>query len=435
MSTSPNTAADFSAGNVKIADGNLIYKTGFLFFSHTHSCPIDAIGSIRARKTWWGFGSPEVIIREFNVTGEESTYSLKHTFKISGNKFDALYKAIAAQGTAPVFSQALQLVVCGDKVLSPSQIPGAAKELLGKNDSVWIYNDRVITDNKRYPSNDLAIPYIHFLKQDGKLTNWGYKARSYAEGLSKKAFTTFKEAIRKLGAPIGGDPGKTYEGKKGWFGLKFWQRKESLTVGKEGVTFEYRKGKKNESIYLPYVDMASIGKGKKLNIYGAQNIISKCNFPSEAREAVRKNFKSDFTDFTGEVMKSRFMLLGLIKLWARPKHGSIEYSNTGLLIHPSEAELKADRKNKSLLIAPDMKIEMENVDGYYRKGRKLIIVVNSGNVREWNKDQNEGYFNILYFQKQCGAGALASTLSDKCPNTFGAYTRGELKKMLKNHKF
>ncbi|MGM9822583.1 MAG: hypothetical protein ACI30D_08360 [Muribaculaceae bacterium] len=425
--TTTNGNIAFKAGDVELREGRLCYKG--------YSIAVDDIAVMSPYNTMLSSGvriMGSTILERSLI--KDSVYQFE--IKIAQNEIPALFKAVKECGTAPMFSDKLKLVVGGDVILRPKDIDTLATKDLPKDCSVWCYDEFVIISGLSDLKDRAEIKDIRFFKTEGKKVRFGYEHQYTINKLSKEAISALKEELIKLGAPIGAEikDGTKYNGSKPWFGLKFWVRDETLTIAPKILVFNYSKGSKSDSIFLPIADVTSVlNKGSKLYILGKQNIISKSNFGSKVRKNLKAQFAEASKGYTGKSMFSRFKLLGIIPLWERSKKGRIDYSDKGLLISPSKVDLEHDEQKDNPRLATCMKIDMENVMGYYRKGKKFFIVVNTGNIRYDDPDQLKGYSSWLAFEKMTGAKELASKLEKSAQHL--SISKSELKNWAKKYKF
>ena len=121
-----------------------------------------------------------------------------------------------------------------------------------------------------------------------------------------------------------------------------WRTKERVILRESGILFEQKKGKKIDTIYLPYEEINSHSMKNniltgKLVIYGSQNIVAKRRFSKATISELRKIFK-DLNKKTIKGSKSMcyYCFLGIIPVLRRPSKGKIVYNDEGISIKPSK---------------------------------------------------------------------------------------------------
>lgn len=421
-----NSNPSFKAGDIEIRDGVL--------YCGRRSIPVNDIAVIFPIK------SQEVKI--MGLTEQKNNLIIKSVTefdcKVPENQIPDLFKAVRDCGTAPIFSDRLKLVVGGDQILRPAQIDSLRPGTLPKQGSVWCYDDCAIIAGSGELKDLAVIKDIRFFKTTKEGALFGYDIRYEVPKLSQDAAAALKQEFIKLGAPIGStEKGRTFEGNKPWFGLKFWVRDEKLTLTSDSIIFEYSKGKKTESIFLPVADITSVAnKGSRLRVFGKQNILSKCKFSSEARKALMASCENATKEYTGKRIINQFKLLGIFPLWSRKKYGYIDYSSKGMIIRPSDKDLEIDKESKDPTLSMSMKVDMKDVLDCYRKKKNVFIVFTTGNVRELsNKEQSEGYAHYLAFKNMCGAKEFVMTVSNEAEKLNKNYSKDKIKDWAKAYKF
>lgn len=418
MATITNKPSIFTTGTVKAENGRLKWKNG-LILSTNHNIPIEHVVAVVPKKKWYQLRT-RVVIRVANV--DKTSY--RETIKMYKDQVLPLMTALKEHG-AHAFSERLEMAICGKHtVKNPMEL--ANLPLSSAPDSVWIYDNHAYVEELLAPRIDNFEEEITFFKREGKNLIFGKKTKYRLEKFSKASADALKQQLIKHGAKLGSAhaaEGDTFKG-----GFKFFCfNKEYLTVAPDGITFEVRKWKKSESIFLPYTDIAAnLSKGK-LEIYGKQNILSKRKFPSEVREVINKEFKKVGEDYVKDTVKSYFKFLGFLPLWSRPSYGSIGYSEKGIVLVPN----KKDRKDSKIKV---LKLDVQDIFGIYRKGNKLFIFGTTGNYREYgNLEQNKEFLQYFGFRKMSGAAKLVDTLKDKLHDYEGG--RKALKKFSKTYQF
>ena len=428
MTKITNKPLFFLSGDVKLVDGKLTWKQGWLSLIGGGKNEVE-IASLKVLKVSKGVLNPHITLGG-KKPGHDSPfpdYDFLFTIKLPKSQVSALIQLIRETvPNAPVFSGDLEKVMCGKGIYKPQALFAAEPAYLPDCESVWCYNDRAIVADENGTS-PVYYKDIRFFNQSKEGVLFGYQKKYSVKKLRGDAAKALKEVLISHGAELHGTmEGETYKGSKG---LCFWKRNEELVVGKDGVSFSYSKGKKSDSLYLPYKDIVAVGKGSKLTIFGKQNIISETSFSSEARKAIAARVAEHAQGYAKKYVKSYFKLLGLIPLWSRPSYGQIGYSEKGVVI----ILRKKDRKEGKL--PPVISAPMENVHAYHRKGKNFVIVVSSGNVREFNEEQLQGHVHYIGFSKMSGAGDLLSTIKNNAKKLFESTSKDDVKKAFKNYKF
>lgn len=149
--------------------------------------------------------------------------------------------------------------------------------LFGREDKITFYNDglveykmtRKLLRNKSVTLNVKDVTFYvdetgFFTKLLGKRQVYfgGKDAQLHAVGLTAADLTGIKEALTKLGSPIG-ESGTSY---RCWNlkSITSWFRKEYVTLTESGVTYKF----KNEMSYIPYSEIKDAIANTSLLTFG-----------------------------------------------------------------------------------------------------------------------------------------------------------------------
>ncbi len=431
----------FIEGDVTLEGDTLQWETGFFIFKRKHSVNLrNLYGLLPYRKLW--NNHPRVALFDYDeqrlLPGVNQRLKLKSTEDVEN-----LIKLIKETGLAPVYSNDVSYATANDTEEIDSLLSG--ESILAKSsDLVLCYSEHAygcsVWGRKLVLTNRIPYNEIEFVS-NGKTLYFGGKKHQY---ISKKSFTKedvndLREKLSLKGAKIGNVTGTKYDSVFAISNLwkkSRWFRKESITVGDDAILYEYSKGKKSDSIYLPF-DTVYFSECKKniltgtIKVFGTQNVEPICRFSNEAVSAVKETLGSvKIPD--GECYCSYAWFLKIFPLWPKNKCGRILLSTPSdsdsapaLIITPS----KEDKDNKNTKAC---RIECSDITGYASQKKHWCSffvqdVIVSG-YENFRKDQGgtEVFFKFRKFKNGSG---LINRLKELQPNPVNS--KSDMRKLLK----
>ncbi|MCM1224912.1 MAG: hypothetical protein NC217_02360 [Muribaculaceae bacterium] len=428
MAKITNKPVFFTSGEVKIEDGKLIWKTGFLFkvIDLVH---LENIVAIRPEK---GILNPRVSIF---YLATEKLLLLTKVIKMKQDQIPLLLEALKATGKVPFFKDEKYVFTHNGKP-SLQSVFDCKGDLVNKKDSkVLLYKDYCVPMDEYYCHK---YEDIRFFNNSGSSVNFGFVHTATLKNVNAHNRDILKNELIKRGAKIELKTGKEFTGSLmlfKWLNPMNWFRKETLIITDDAFIFDIKKRRKAETIYLLHSEASTISvNGGKLKILGRQNINSSLKFSREARKAATSIILKDQAEYNNYEAACWFKLLGLIKLWRCKDKGHIHYSDKGLLIYPSKEHRKQPNMPEFYKVQLN-DIRSIGVKSSFLNQNKLFIYMDTGNVR-YNHGINGNQFSdveMLGFNRITGAKKLQQFVTSK--SSCDVMKKKEVKKLIKLHGF
>lgn len=307
----------------KLENGILSYESGFLFWKKSGSIKLNEVDYVVPRQGW--------ILSHYIHIGKRNGEA--HKVRISKKLTSTVLEQAQCQG-APLGVN-LDNVIEFDN--STSDIKSNNPKAFNKN-NLWLTEDVVIYVPKRkilssddspvcIPINDVRFSTTYPQKKwkiipNGHGTYFGTPSHQ-AVFLhpkiehSDRLLNHMKERGAKIGMKSDNEFKDTF-----WFGKIFkpllFLRKETIGFNKEGVLYTFKKGKKTETIFLPYdgIKYANLKKGffhsNNIEIIGEQNIFTHLQFSNKAIKLIKEELATKNIKQAKLILNPR-MILGLFR--------------------------------------------------------------------------------------------------------------------------
>lgn len=331
--------------------------------------------------------------------------------KMSKKNVEEMIKMLKQNGSCTLYSDRLKMIISSNDSLAKDIQDGKYHKVKGKDNILFCYDDFSIvangfTDNSSSVKHDEVIFFKNYKSGGKQMVYYGSNSSGQVEFKipTKEQLESFKNYLLSKNEIINFEAGGDFKEYGHSFSIadivhpERWRTKERLILREGGLLFEQKKGKKVDTIYLPYDEINSHSMKNNiltgsLVIYGKQNVIAKRRFSKKVIKQLKNEFKNvQMEKIKGATCKRYYCWLGLIPIWPRNSFGVITYNGEGINIKPSK-DFKKRHKGENVKLQlkyDEIRISVEKYR-FLSPRRNLYIDYGSGNIRQDQSNKSHDF--------------------------------------------
>lgn len=344
-------------------------------------------------------------------------------FKINKNLASHLIKSLKVNAVSTLYSSRLKRVLSVKNNIANDIEKGnyhkiKSEQLLYCYDTFTLFVDTEKEETERHIIKYDEVVFFRNNKNGSKQEVYfgsNSNAQATLKLASKNDVEYLKDLIMSQNSIINFSEGENVKEYEHTFSLvdifhpSRWNTKERVIMRESGILFEQKKGKKIDTIYLPYDEINSHSMKNniltgRLVVYGSQNIIAKRRFPKSVISQLQKDFKErNMKAIKGSTCMNYFCLCGIIPIFKRKNRGKIVYNDEGISIKPSKDFKKRHKGQKVKLdfLYDEVSIKFEKYKPLSPRRNVSISPKSDSNIRS-DQTNKSHTFTFVGFNKTDG---------------------------------